>query len=152
MVFSAGSVLTASALNDATLSAISSYTPTVANGGTVTWTTRTGWYYRIGTSHLVYFNAYLVVNAAGSGSSQVTITAPSNIDRTTQQVVPANGTVLMGVGAVLGVVRANTTGSGAVFDAIVFGCPTANLAHSAVIGSDLQAGGTITMAGWYREA
>lgn len=148
-VFSAGSVLTASALNDATLSAITSYTPAVANGGTVTWTTRTGWYYKIGTSHLVYMNAYLVVNAAGSGSTDLTITAPSNIDRTTRQIVPCfyqDGTNLR-----VGCFRANTSGSTNVFDKIDL-TNSGSVGASELSGAGLNAGSIIAAQGFYREA
>src|SRR4249920_3012338 len=124
MVFSAGTVLTAAALNDATLSAVNSYVPTVANGGTVTWTTRTGWYYKIGTSHFVFFTAYFVVNAAGSGTTQITITAPSNIDRTTRQVIGGHmeipsGSVNTNLGPMCAIsFAAGEGGTGAVIDRI----------------------------------
>src|SRR5882757_3040502 len=75
--FSVGGNLTVTATTFQT------YTPTVAGGGTVTWTSRTGWYFKLGK--IVFFTAYLVVNAAGSGAVNVTVTAPSSIDRSTRQ-------------------------------------------------------------------
>ena len=51
----------ASALNAVTLtsSTATTYTPTIANGGTATFTTNTGWYFEIGAS-VVFFTAYFV--------------------------------------------------------------------------------------------
>lgn len=154
MVFSAGQVLTAAGLNDATLAAIQTYTPTVAGGGSVTWTTRTGWYYKIGTSHIVFFNIYLVANAQGTGSSNVTVTAPTNIDRTTRQVVECTARDWQGGAGVtsFGVVRSLTTGSGAVWDEIDLVNPQATFSHTGQIGSDISAGGILSVQGFYREA
>ena len=149
MVFSAGNVLTASGLNDATLSGISTYTPTVANGGTATFTTRTGWYYKIGSSHIVFMCAYVTVNASGSGATDVTITAPSNIDRTTRQVMDvdfSDGTNYREGNAV-----SLITGSGAVIDKLRITNATA-VGSAFLSGSGLNAGSVLTVQGWYREA
>jgi hypothetical protein len=148
MVFSSGQVLTAAGLNGVTLNNIATYTPTIANGGSVTWTTRTGWYYKIGTSKIVFMCAYAVVNAAGSGSSTLTVTAPSNIDRTTRQTV---GCDFEGGNFRVGFVDAFTGGSGAVFDRFrLVNSITAGVSN--VVGSDLGSGVIITIQGFYREA
>lgn len=151
-VFSAGNVLTAGALNDATQGPITTYTPAVANDGTATYTTRTGWYYKFGAGHLVYMNAYLVINAAGSGVTDITVTAPTNIERTTRQVVPCD--LQDGTSYRVGFARANTSGSGAVFDKVdlvnknVATVGTDN--HSTITGSGLAAGSILAFAGFYR--
>ncbi|HEY7431997.1 MAG TPA: hypothetical protein VH641_14845 [Streptosporangiaceae bacterium] len=121
----------------------SSYTPAVGNGGTVTWTTRTGWYAKHGK--WVFFNVYLVVNAAGSGASGVTIDAPSNIDRTTRQ--PVAGLMLQASahnGSL--VLQANTSGSGATFDRLN------DSGGTQITGAMLTAGAVIAIQGSYREA
>jgi hypothetical protein len=144
MVFSAGSVLTASALNDATLSGVTTYTPVIANGGTVTWTTRTGWYYKFGTSHLVFFCFQLVVNATGSGATAITVTAPTSIDRTTKQQVGVQweGGGHGGIYQLVGF----TAGSGTIWDRLY------DNTASAVTGATLTNGSAITAQGFYREA
>jgi hypothetical protein len=146
MVFSAGNVLTASGLNDATLSAIATYTPSIAGGGTATFTTNTGWYYKIGTSHLVFVSVYFVVNAAGSGASNVTVTTPSNPDRTTRQsIVGVRET--SGSSRAAGAMVAFTGGSGAIWDRLIFGTGSGG-----ITGVDLAAGSLHNFTGFYREA
>lgn len=51
-----------------------SWTPAVTGGGAATWSTADGWYFRFGA--LIFFNAYLVVGTAGSGTSNLAITLP----------------------------------------------------------------------------
>lgn len=118
------------------------YTPTVTNGGSVTWTTRTGYWWRLGK--IVFVVAYLSVNVAGSGSSNVAITMPTSVDRTTRQVLgmSAEGVGLNGHSHVMFF----TGGSGATSDRI------RSYDGQNLIGSDLLAGGLLTIQGWYREA
>lgn len=118
------------------------YTPTVTNGGSVTWTTRTGYWWRLGK--IVFVVAYLSVNVAGSGTSNVAITMPSNVDRTTRQVLgmSAEGVGLNGHSHVVFF----TGGSGATSDRI------RSYDGQNLVGSDLLAGGILTIQGWYREA
>jgi hypothetical protein len=142
MVFTAGTVLTASALNSNTLTAVSTYTPTVANAGTATWTTRTGWFHKI--DKLVLFQIYLVVNAAGSGASGITITAPSNIDRSIRHIFATQGQT-SGTTNGAWVSQANTSGSGNVIDRVN------NSTGSQIVGSDLATGCIIAIQGMYRE-
>lgn len=124
--------------------AFTSYTPVVTGGGTVTWTTRTGWWQRIGK--LIFFTAFLDVNAAGSGATAITITGPTAIDRTTRQTVHADcdniTPALEGSCSLLSF----TGGSGAVFDRL------RGRDNTSVTGADLLAGALITITGWYREA
>lgn len=148
-VFSSGSVLTAAALNDATLNAVSTYTPVVGNQGTATWTTRTGWYYKIGTTNIVFMNAYLQVNAGGSGGTDLTITAPTNIDRTTRQLVSFE--YVDGTNIRIGNVVAFTGGSGAVFDKVRV-TNAGTVGGSTMSGAGLAANAILTCQGFYRAA
>lgn len=135
----AGGVATTYANN-----AFTTYTPTVTNGGTATFTTQTGWSQQVGKMR--YFCAYLVVNAAGSGAGNVQIDAPVSIDRTTRQTVKVS---LDGVTAGKngsGSALAFTSGSGATFDRI------RDSTNVNITGADLLTGAVITVEGWIREA
>lgn len=124
--------------------AFTTYTPVVTNGGTVTWTTRTGRWQRVGK--MIYFNAYLNVNAAGSGAGILTITGPVDIARTTRQSVAVHLDNVTAAREGTGIVLAFDSGSGSAFDRIR-GRDNVNLT-----GADLLAGAHITVEGWYREA
>ena len=50
------------------------WTPAVTGGGAATFGTRDGWYSQFGD--LIFFNAYITVSAAGTGTSQIAITLP----------------------------------------------------------------------------
>ncbi len=122
-----------------------SYTPSIANGGSLTLSTTDGWFFKLGK--LVYFEAYCVVGTAGSGSTAVTITAPSTPYRSSRrQSVP--GTCRDGTSnPIIGPISALTFagGSGAVFDRIM-------TSGADVVGSNLVSGAILTINGWYREA
>lgn len=122
----------------------SSYTPTVTGGGSVTWTTRTGYYWRVGK--MVFVTIFLIVNATGTGSSAVSVDAPSSADRSTRQALTMHaegvGSGLPGTGSLV----AFTGGSGATFDRL------RSYSNQNILGSDLNPGATITIQGWYREA
>ncbi|MEU0398345.1 hypothetical protein ABZ208_37505 [Streptomyces sp. NPDC006208] len=124
--------------------AFTTYTPTVTGGGAVTWTTRTGWWQRVGK--MIFFNAYLVVNVAGSGALNVAITAPTNIDRTIRQTVFVSGEGLTAGNSGSLALTAFTGGAGATFDRL------RNSAGTNITGAALAAGADITVTGWYREA
>lgn len=129
----------------------STYTPVVAGGGSATFSTRTGWYYKLGK--MVHFCADVVVNAAGSGTTTVTITAPSSIYRGTRQVLPVHGrgVYLFGLAA-NGHAYTYETGTGAVIDQITMSNDNANNRDGIVNGTALVADARITIQGWYREA
>lgn len=119
------------------------FTPTVANGGTVTWTVRTGIWWRLGK--IIFVNIYLTVNAAGSGATPITVTGPVNIDRSIRQMIPVNvegSATLNGSFSMM----AFTGGATNVFDRI------RAYDGGTMTGGDLTAGALITMQGWYREA
>lgn len=131
--------------------AYNTYTPAVTGGGTVTWSTRTGWWQRVGG--MVFFTAYLVVNAAGSGASNVTITTPTNIDRTTRQIIPLHAEGIFSAGLLSnGNAVAFVGGSGAVIDRLRASNNGATNADANITGADLLANGILTVTGWYREA
>lgn len=126
------------------------YTPTVSGGGSATFTTRTGWYFRFGK--MIYFCAYIVVNAAGSGTSNVQITAPTSLSRATGQMVPMICDAMVSTtDQQLGVALADTSGSGATFDRLRRDSDGATNKLSGLLGQDLLAGGKLTVQGWYRE-
>ena len=118
------------------------YTPTITNGGTVTWTTRTGNYWKMGK--IVFITVYLQVNAAGSGASNITVGLPSTPDRTIRQVVPIN---VEGSGTLNGSFEGMVFlgGSGANIDRV------RSYDGGSKTGSDLSASTLVTMQGWYRE-
>ena len=118
------------------------YTPVLTGGGSATYSTRRGWYYQVGP--MVYMNAYVVVNAAGSGATVVTITAPFDIDRTNRQFVPTHTESLTAGNNGSSTALAFNTGSGPTFDRI------RNSTNGSITGADLQAGGIITVEGWFR--
>lgn len=119
------------------------YTPTIGGDGSPSYTTRTGWYMKIGK--MVFVNIYVIWSTAGSGTAAVTITTPSNPDRSTRQVLVGT---LAAASAGNGVVTLTsyTSGSGAVWDNL------RDSTGSAVTGTDMEIGTYLWIQGWYREA
>ncbi|MEV6014747.1 hypothetical protein [Streptomyces sp. NPDC051997] len=129
------------------------YTPTVTNGGSVTWTTRTGYYYKLGK--IVFVCVYLNVNAVGTGTGIVSIDMPSNVDRTARQALTLHAETIGANGNATSSIRGGecvffTGGTGATSDRLRVDNGTSN--ESNIQGADLLAGGLITVQGWYREA
>lgn len=120
-----------------------SYTPNIGGDGAATYSNLTGWWYRIGP--MIFFSAYAVATGAGTGGSNVTITAPTNIDRTTRQRVGASLEAMTAGNSGSGSAVAFTTGSGNVFDRI------RNSTGGNIIGTDITATSIIAVEGWYRE-
>lgn len=130
---------------------ISTYTPAVAGGGSATFSTLTGWSAAFGK--WVFWNAYFVVNVAGSGSTAVTITSPSSPDRSTRQCVDASGESLFTAALVTGgQCMTLTGGSAAIWDRIRMSSGTATLPQANIQGSNLLAGGILVIQGMYRAA
>jgi hypothetical protein len=119
------------------------YTPTLVNDGAATYSARRGWFYRIGP--MVYMNAYFVASGAGSGASNLGLTAPTNIDRTNRQYVGchAEANTAGNNGSITAV--AFTTGSGDTFDRV------RNSTGVNLVGTDITAGSILAFEGWYRE-
>ncbi|MET7713653.1 hypothetical protein [Streptomyces sp. NPDC005407] len=127
------------------------YTPTVGGGGTATFSTRSGWSVDFGD--LVYWNAHLVVSAAGSGTATVTITSPSAPDRTLRQIctMSAEGVKVSGLFAA-GYLTAITTGSGSVWDRMATQDNGATNRLTIIQGSHLLSGCQIVIQGFYIKA
>ncbi|MEV6165808.1 hypothetical protein AB0L71_28615 [Streptomyces sp. NPDC052052] len=134
-----------------TNTAYETYTPTVGNAGTATWSTRDGWYYKLGT--MVFFQAYLVASAAGSGTTGITISLPStpwrgSANRRQYFGIYAGG-IAAGTNSAVGghaVGLIQPDGSGAQLDQ-VRGATDIQLR-----GNNIGATSTFTINGWYREA
>jgi hypothetical protein len=129
----------------------STYTPVVAGGGTATYTSRTGWYWKLGK--LVFFNCEFTVGTAGSGTSIVTVTAPTAIDRSSRQVIPlhAKGAWTSGMAA-NGTAVSLETGTGNVIDHLSMSNDNALNRDGILAGVNLLATARISISGWYREA
>lgn len=131
-----------------------SYTPVLTGGGTASFSTIVGWYYRIGKMIQVY--AYFAASNPGSGTATITISLPSVPFRdgagvgTTRQFIPIHGGGIAAgsnssvPGSFSGVILAGSTG--AQVDNL-FG-PTEVLLR----GDNIGAGTVITLEGWYRES
>lgn len=132
------------------------YTPTVTNGGSATFTTQTARYYKLGK--LVWVNIGLVVNAAGSGTSSVAVALPSTPSRTIQQALDLTcESVRVASQSTKGSAVILTSGSGATIDRIrnqvaASGDSTTDNRILNVQGAHLLAGAIITITGWYLEA
>lgn len=114
------------------------YVPDIFNGGTVTWTTRRGWWQRIGK--MVFVAIELVVNAAGSGASPVEVGIPLEAEST--DVALQHVTMWTTGGE--GVAVINAGGSTTTFDRLRI--------NGAVVltGANLSAGARLMIQGWYR--
>lgn len=120
------------------------FTPTIGGGGSVTWSDRTGYYYKLGK--MVAVVIFLTVNTAGSGVTPVSVDMPSNVDRSCRQVMLAHcdnvGSGFSGSSSLVAFI----SGLGPTFDRL----RTYN--NQNISGDDLAAGATIAIQGWYREA
>jgi hypothetical protein len=133
----------------------STYTPAVANGGTVTWSQQVGWYKKIGK--IVLIEIYLSATGAGSGTTGLTISLPSIPFRdggsganTTRQVI---------TGYAGGVSAGTNSSISGTFSAVVLAGGTTAIFDQvrgptdiAMRGENIGASTIITLQGWYREA
>ncbi|MDX5526088.1 hypothetical protein PV677_36070 [Streptomyces sp. DE06-01C] len=151
----AGSVSTTGALSGDTLAVTSTtwstYTPTVSGGGTATYSTRTGFYYKIGK--IVYIHIYIACSAAGSGSTGISVTLPSVPYRGSadiRQYLPLYaGGILPGSNSATGgtgIANINPGGSGTDIDQL------RSASDIQYRGTNLSNTATFTIQGWYREA
>ncbi|MER7053497.1 hypothetical protein [Streptomyces sp. NPDC000351] len=128
------------------------FTPAVSGGGSATWATRTGWY----TSHggLITVCVHLVVNAAGSGEGLVAVDMPTLVYRGTRQVLAMHTESTGPNGSHIGDGQAVffAGGSGPATDRLRTSSNDALNRDANLTGSDLLAGGTITIQGSYRAA
>jgi hypothetical protein len=125
-----------------------SFVPAVGNAGTATWTTRSGYWLRLGPLRFVNIN--LVVNAAGSGAGIVTVTLPFNVERTLRQTITMHTESVGPNGSHVGdgecVFFAG--GGGAVSDRLRTSSNDGTNRDLNLTGADLLAGGSITIQGW----
>lgn len=158
MKWLAGMTITADRLGQGDPTDITTYTPAVTNGGTATWSTQIG-YYTI-TDNWVDVTIYLIQSAAGSGTGLVTVAMPTNVDRSTRNILlvhsESNGVGTAGQGSELtSAIRGGecvflTGGSGALSDRIRVDLGAGNEAN--MQGSNLLNGGLLTISGRYRKA
>ncbi|MDX3044066.1 right-handed parallel beta-helix repeat-containing protein [Streptomyces caniscabiei] len=132
------------------------YTPSVTNGGSATFTTQTARYYRVGK--MWWVNIGLVVNAAGSGTSSVGVSLPFTPSRTIQQTLDLTCEgVRVASQSTKGSAVVLTTGSGATIDRLrnqvaATGDGTTDNRILNVQGAHLLAGAIVTITGWLLEA
>ncbi|MDX3343497.1 hypothetical protein PV409_36670 [Streptomyces sp. ME02-6979.5a] len=150
-----GAVTAGGALSGNTLAVTdttwSTYTPTVSGGGTATYSTRTGFYYKIGK--IVYIHIYIACSAAGSGSTGISVTLPSVPYRGSadiRQYLPLYaGGILPGSNSATGgtgIANINPGGSGTDIDQL------RSASDIQYRGTNLSNTATFTIQGWYREA
>jgi Fibronectin type III domain len=131
-------------INNYSQNVFNTYTPSITGGGTVTWSSITGWYQRVGK--MIYVNVYAQSNSAGSGSGLLAVTMPTNVDRTNQQVLTGHIAGSSTVNGTICAVALNT-GSGNTIDRI------RSSTGSNISGSQINASGfALSIQGWYREA
>ncbi|MFF3324977.1 hypothetical protein [Streptomyces sp. NPDC002889] len=153
-VFSSGAWVAVGRQAQPAASDWTTYTPTVTNAGSATWTTRTGWWQRTGNG-LVNVCVYLAVNAVGSGGGLVMVDMPTAVYRGTRQVLTMHTESVGPNGSHVGNGQAVffTSGSGGTTDRLRTSSNDATNRDLNITGADLvSSGGTITIQGWYREA
>lgn len=148
----AGQRITATRLNTISPTDLTTYVPTVTNGGSATFPTQTGWYTI--TDIWVDVIVFLVVGVAGSGSSIVMVDMPTAVDRTGRQALLLHAETV-GAGGGSGIIRGGecvffTGGSGATSDRLRVDANAAD-GEANITGVDLKAGGLITIQGRYRK-
>jgi hypothetical protein len=129
------------------------YTPTIGGSGGATWSTRTGWWVRIGP--MFFVNIDLVASGAGSGVGFLTATAPAGmtaIERTDKQVITVHCKALSSAG--IGSFYANgsavalPTGSGVTINEMSVGIDNSQNRDDRIQGQDIIIGTEITIQGW----
>lgn len=149
--WAAGDDITALRLNGMVGTA-TAYTPVVTNGGSATFTTKTGIYVIVGP--LTWVNVDITIGTAGSGSGLVTVTMPTAPDRTQRQAltmhtesIGAGGDALSHIAGGEAVFLAG--GSGATTDRLRTDEGSTTARENNIQGVDLLAGGHITIQGFY---
>ena len=127
-----------------------SYTPVVGGGGTFT-STRTGEWVRLG--RLVWVRIFIDGTAVGSGGSTVTVSLPSEPDRTMAQALTFTATNVFSGGLIAnGSAVVSPTGAGAQIDALRCTNNGASNQDQTIGGASLLATAEMTIQGWYLEA
>lgn len=130
------------------------YTPTWGNTGGATFSTNTGYYWRLGK--IVFVVAHMVASGAGSGSGIVTVTMPTSVERSTRQVLTVHGETVGVSGSASKTIRGGEVvffsgGSGAASDRIRWDDSDGDGENNCT-GQDIIINSIITVQGWYREA
>lgn len=120
------------------------YTPVISGGGTATFSTLTGYWQRTGKR--IDFVAYFAVNVAGSGAGTVSITTPTNVDRSTRQSIPMHADGITATQAGPGCAVCFVGGSGTTIDRL------RARDNTNITGANLLAGAIVVIEGFYREA
>jgi hypothetical protein len=130
---------------------MATFTPGIGNTGGATFSTRTGWWFRLGPMR--YVSMYFVVNGAGSGAGIVTTTVPWNVDRTTRQTLTMHCESVGPNGSHIGDGQCVyfTGGSGGVADRLRNSSNDATNRDLNITGADLLSGGIIEIEGWLLE-
>lgn len=132
--------------------AMATFTPGISNTGGATFSTRTGWWFRLGPMR--YVSQYFVVNGAGSGAGIVTTTVPWDVDRTTRQTLTMHCESVGPNGSHIGDGQCVyfTGGTGGVADRLRNSSNDATNRDLNITGADLLSGGIIEIEGWLLEA
>lgn len=123
------------------------FIPGVGNTGGATFSTRTGWWFRLGPWRFV--NIYLVVNGAGSGAGIVTVTVPWNVYRGTRQTLTMHCESVGPNGSHIGDGQCVffTGGSGGTADRLRNSSNDGTNRDLNITGADLLSGGIIDIQG-----
>lgn len=122
---------------------VPSYTPVIGGTGGATWATLAGRWMRLGP--LIWFHVFAVAATPGAGAANISVSTPTDVDRTLQQTVTGH---IGGSAAVNGTVAgiALTSGSGAVLDRV----RTSTGAN--ITGANINAAAwNMDLSGWYIE-
>lgn len=124
------------------------WTPAVTGGGSATYSTLDGWYWRLG--NLVFINGYIAVSAAGSGSTQIAISLPATPYRGSanrRQVYAGYLSGGVGSGASIGPIACTTLAGGST------GIDQITMCNGTMLtGAHLTSSSIITVQGIIREA
>lgn len=118
------------------------YTPSLGGDGTATYSNRSGWWIQVG--NMIFYNAYFVASGAGSGATMLSLSAPTEIDRTARQTLLCHAESLTASNSGTCTAVALTTGSGATWDRV------RNPSGTNLVGSTIQASTILSFQGWYR--
>lgn len=125
------------------LGGFTNYTPSVTNGGTATYTERTGYSLKVGP--LVFVSIRLEINSAGSGGGGISLSLPFAPAGPFTQILPGRvegfGTIIEGP-----VVGQLTAGS----DIANVRCPNGAGAAVSLNRSHFVNGASLVLEGWYR--
>ena len=133
---------------------LNTYTPTIANDGTATYSRLEGYWQRIGK--MIFVIIYAQANGAGSGATAITVTAPTNISVSMRQALHADASNISraGVGNFDGVGSAISSAGGAannVFEVVRVTKNGANAVTENIVGGDILATTIMTIEGFYWE-